>query len=173
MQIYPYSLSGEARLSRALMQGRSVADKVQWAARRRLLGPKAVRRRIHPEDLFGQDRGVATSPVTQAIMLRRSDVKQCTFREISVASAAYMGARILEYELQLFGSLLAASASAGTPDEGFGIGLDPPGASALAAETIESGLSAMKGPVSLLDIPFQAKPADLLMALAEYLAPVG
>ncbi|TXC63386.1 hypothetical protein [Sphingosinicella ginsenosidimutans] len=171
MQIYPYSLAGEDELSRGLMRGRSIMDRAQWVARRRLLGPKSVRRRVHPEDLFGKDRGAVSAPVTRAIMLRRSNVSQCVFRAMPIASAAEMSAHILEYELQLFGAILAASAAAGTAEEGFGIGLDQTRATALAAETIASGLAKMNARVSLLDIPLQAKPADLLAALTQYLNP--
>ncbi len=165
MQVYPYNLEGESRLSRALMKDRSLIDRAQWASRQRVLGKKSVRRRVHAETLFGEGKGAASAPLTHVLFLRRTEVEQFAGHPLSAGDAAVQMAHVMQFELQMLWSMLAAAGSAGPASEGFGFGIDSPAATRMVKDIVERGLQGLRAPPMLLDVPLGAKPADLLTAV--------
>jgi hypothetical protein len=170
MQIYPYNLQGEPELGTALLKGRSWADRLQWAVRRRLLGDKGVRRRVQAETLFGEDKGAASARLTHTLFLRRTNVEDFTDHPLSIGDAAAQMAHVMQYELRTLWAMLAAMGSAGPASQGFGFGIDSPQAMDSVARIVERGLGGLVAPPLLVDVPLGAKPADLEQAV---LARVG
>ncbi|MEE8106865.1 MAG: hypothetical protein V3T86_15130 [Planctomycetota bacterium] len=54
LQIYGSNVKDQPHLGRALMRGRTLADRLQWAYRMRKHGPRKVRRRVSAKRLFGK-----------------------------------------------------------------------------------------------------------------------
>lgn len=170
MQIYPYNLQGEPELGTALLKGRSWADRLQWAVRRRLLGDKGVRRRVQAEALFGEHKGAASARLTHTLFLRRTNVEDFTDHPLSIVDGAAQMAHVMQYELRTLWAMIAAMGSSGPASQGFGFGTDSLQAMDSVARIVERGLGGLVAPPLLVDVPLGAKPADLEQAV---LARVG
>jgi hypothetical protein len=100
MQLYPYNLVGDAPLRRRLLGRRRPADLLHWRARYAILGDKAVRRRVHVEEVFGNGTAATSAPVTDAVHLRRTTDPVMRVEPVSPHEFAALGAAVLPIELR-------------------------------------------------------------------------
>jgi hypothetical protein len=100
MQIYGYNLQGEPRLSRTLLSGRSLLDRLSWERRLRSAGPHRVRRRVSAEALFGEGGVARGGHLTDVFFLERTDDDRITSHPIDAVTCADRCATILLEELQ-------------------------------------------------------------------------
>lgn len=163
MQLYPYNFVGEAPLRQRLLGHRQPADLLHWNARYAILGGKAVRRRVHVEEVFGRETAAVSAPVTDAVHLRRTTDPVMRIEQVYPHEFAALSAAVLPIELQPMDRWLAAIHAAGpglpwpTTDE----------AAVRAAAIIEQGLQAVGARCSMVSVPTETTPRALLAFLKE------
>ena len=95
-KIYAYNVEGDPELARRLLGGRTAADRLHWALRRRWSGDFA-RRRMAPAALYGecdQEGG----PVFRYVILVREERADLHISDISPARAAAMSVHVMQAE---------------------------------------------------------------------------
>lgn len=114
LQIYAYNTQGEPEIERCLLHGRSLLDRTQWRLRRRVFGPKLVRRRVAADRLLGAS-GVGTSgTVTDLVFLERSgDTPDSVAQAMTVQDAADRMADIVMDEIEPYSEVSAAACRLG------------------------------------------------------------
>lgn len=161
MQVYAYNVAGQDALRVRLLGGRSSIDLAHWAARRRVLGPRSVRRRVHVEDLFGVDSVAVSGRVTDAVYLRRTTAPDFQVDVSTPRDLARLGASVLQAELHPLDHWLAAIHSA-SPFQNW------PTADEMIRDTtsiIESGLTKAGSRCVIVSVPKWSGPDDLLRLL--------
>jgi hypothetical protein len=114
MQIYPYNVVGLNALQDELLANRSALDRLQWHVRKKLRGPKGVRRRVAAETLFGQDRVAAQSRISHFIHLERGAWTEPARTELSADEAASRSSSILVHEMNPLNEIDAALQGSGS-----------------------------------------------------------
>ncbi len=71
LQIYGYNIQHSPWLKKKVFQDRRATDKLQWGTRYLFLGPKRVRRRTSPKDLF--EVKSTSVKISKVVFLRRGD----------------------------------------------------------------------------------------------------
>jgi hypothetical protein len=157
MQVFAVNVAGQDGLRERVLAGRSVADRTHWAVRRRLLGPRAVRRRMHPEEVFGVDAAAASGALTDAVYLRRTTAARFSARIARPRELAGLGAAVLPVELHPLDRWLAAISGAVQ-------GTAWPTAtevSSRAEAIIEAGLTAAGCRCTVVDVPPSCRPEEI------------
>lgn len=113
LQVYAYNVRGQPLLRKALLRDRSPLDRLTWAARARIFGPKHVRRRVSAEWLLGEDAVSARAQLEHALYFERSDVPDFRVRPLTVDELAHRAALTLLHELQPFTELSLAMQTTG------------------------------------------------------------
>jgi hypothetical protein len=162
MQVYAYNLEGQPALRDQLLGGRRPVDLLQWHARARLLGPKAVRRRVHPSELFGRDAVADQGVVTDAVFLRRTSSEQFRVHTTDAAQLADMCTNVLDHELSPLNTLAAAANSSGLG----GVIPDSDELRATTRAVIKKGIDAANPRCMILDVPPAAGPEELFSFLS-------
>ena len=158
IQVYAYNVAGQDALRPRLMGGRSSIDLAHWTTRRRVLGPKSVRRRVHVEDLFGVDSAAVSGRITDAVYLRRTTARDFQVEVSTPRDLARLGGSVLQAELDPLHLWLAAIHSA-SPFQNW------PTADEMIRDTtsiIESGLIKSGSRCVIVGVPKWAGPDDLL-----------
>src|SRR5664280_2107024 len=96
-----YNLVGDRALQHSLLAGRGPIDLAHWYAHKRLMGTTRspsliqgehrVRRRVHPELLFGESAVAISAKMTDAVFLRRTAGSDFKLTEITPDTLARMG----------------------------------------------------------------------------------
>jgi hypothetical protein len=173
MQIYPYNLEGEPELRARLLAGRGAIDRANWFGRSAAFGKKSVRRRVHPEELFGADSVADRAPVTDALFLRRVSGGEFRTIESPAAEVARMSGNVLQRELTPLDDIFAAVASSGLFRPQPARIVDQTGATAAATSILERAFTMAGARTAIVDVPLHATPADLRRYLSSDLeAPV-
>lgn len=163
MQIYPYNVVGLRSLQDELLGGRSLVDRAQWHARKKLRGPKGVRRRVAAEDLFGKERVATRSTITHFIHLERGAWPGPTRLDLPADEAAARSASILTHEMSPLNEIGAAVRASGNPN--------PFAARNWEARTTEILAGALRGVrCTLLRVPIETTPAQLSDLVREAVA---
>jgi hypothetical protein len=129
-----------------------------WEARRRLLGARSVRRRVHGDGLFGNGAVAESGRVTDAVQLRRTDSAHFTLDVSTPRDLARAAAAVLQVELEPLGLWLAAIHAAAPTTRW-------PTADEMirgTASVIEAGLSEARARCLVLGVPRHAGPDELL-----------
>lgn len=165
MQIYAYNLVGQPALRDSLLRGRRVLDLAQWHARQRVLGPKAVRRRVHPHEVFGQAAVADHGDVTDLVFLRRSSSATFRISETTADRVAPMCASVLDHELNPLVPVAAAANSTGF------VSPVPPvdDLRVRTEEVIARALAANKPRCLIIDVPGSSGPNELFNFLHQEL----
>lgn len=100
-KIYRYNVAGDPALHRTIFSGSSAADRLQWKARGRLLGPDKARRRVSPVDLYGGYSRTG-GPLARYAILMRDEVPSIRFDAIEPRTAARMSGAVLAAEFWHF-----------------------------------------------------------------------
>lgn len=117
MMVYAYN-RGTDPLGRRVLAGRGPLDRLHWAFRARRLGPKAVRRRIAAEDLWGSQAVVDRARIHVATFLEVGDVEQVSTTACSPEEMAARNAEVIGQEFRTHLSLVhAASRGAVDPSQ--------------------------------------------------------
>lgn len=114
LQVYGYNTENDTDLSAALLKGRGLIDLLAWHARLRLKGRKHVRRRISAPKLFGQDKILDASRITNVFFLERTNGRSFAARKLDMDDFANRSAHILLSELTPFCQVSLAVNSAGS-----------------------------------------------------------
>jgi hypothetical protein len=163
VQVFAANVAGQVALRRELLRGRSRADRFHWEARRRLLGARSVRRRVHGEDLFSDGAVAESGRVTEAVQLRRTDSADFTLDVSTPHDLARVATSVLAVELEPLGLWLAAIHAAGPTTRW-------PTADAMIRETaavIEAGLSEARARCLVVGVPRHCGPDALLRFLED------
>lgn len=112
LQVYAYNLEGLPRLHRAVLGRRSAADRASWAYHLRRRGPKGVRRRIGPTELFGADGVGSRAPLAGAVLLLRGG-DRFHLAEADGEELARIATYTLRHELSPIGEVVAAVGASG------------------------------------------------------------
>jgi hypothetical protein len=158
VQVFAANVAGQEALRSALLAGRSRADLFHWEARRRLLGARSVRRRVHGEELFGNGEAAVSGRVTDAVQLRRTNASHFTLEVSTPHDLAWIATSVLQVELEPLGLWLAAIHGAGPTKQW-------PTADEMIRETasvIEAGLSEAGARCLVLGVPRRCGPDELL-----------
>jgi hypothetical protein len=158
IQVYASNVAGQDALRARLLGGRSSIDLAHWAMRRRVLGPKSVRRRVHVEDLFGVDSVAVSGRVTDAVYLRRTTAPDFQVDVSTPRDLARLGASVLQAELDPLYLWLTAIHSA-SPFQNW------PTVDEMIRDTtsiIEAGLIKAGSRCVIVDVPKWSGPDDLL-----------
>jgi hypothetical protein len=112
LQVYAYNLEGLPRLRRAVLGERSPVDRASWAYHLRRRGPKGVRRRIGPTELFGADGVGGRAPLAGAVLLLRGG-DRFHLVEADAEELARIATYTLRHELSPIGEVVAAVGASG------------------------------------------------------------
>lgn len=113
LQVYAYNVAGQQRLREALLAERSLVDRLSWQWNLRRRGPRGVRRRVHAETLFGDDRVTHRAPLTDLILLERGGVDEAIVTDVSAAELAARASFVVLAELNPLASHALALHGAG------------------------------------------------------------
>lgn len=159
LQVYAYNVAGQPELFDRLMEGRGVADHINWRWRKARFGEKKVRRRISAEELFGAQNITDSAPITEAVFLERTDCRKVHWKDVTVDELALQSSTILIDELNALFELVVAAESHGI-DIGMGT------LEELRRDSREVLASAFDGiPTNRLQIPVNTGPDELAEAL--------
>lgn len=100
MQIYGYNVEGEAELSRRLLDGRSLDDRMAWFYRKWFYGAKKVRRRVSPRDFYGDLFVAKCGRVTDLLILERTTDASWNVQDICLEEASVRLSEIIMSELE-------------------------------------------------------------------------
>lgn len=113
MQIYPYNLVDLSAASNRLLESRSRADLLQWHSRSRVLGHKAVRRRVSAENFFGASSVAEQGTLHSYIHLERGDFDAPKVSDAHPADLAVRTSNVLLHELSPLTEVGAAAGGSG------------------------------------------------------------
>ncbi len=99
LQVFPRNLTHLPDGVAMLLAGRSAGDRFAWNLRTRLGKAKGMRRKVTATELFGADRVGTAGPLTETVLVRRTDVDAITERSVSVDEVAREAAAIVADEL--------------------------------------------------------------------------
>jgi hypothetical protein len=88
MQIYAYNVSGQVKLKKMLLSGRTILDKTNWNYKKFRRGEKGARRRVSAEELFGYKAVAEKAKLTDAFLLQRAEVDNFKEDYLSVEELA-------------------------------------------------------------------------------------
>ena len=113
LQVYGYNVEGQAALRERVLQERTVLDQLSWSYMLRRRGGKGVRRRISPQDLFG-DAGLGTgAKLTDLIYLERTDGDRPTLHDIDSEEVARRMSAIVMAEIEPYGAICREAEAGG------------------------------------------------------------
>ena len=101
-QIYAYNTENNPLLYKNLMANRNLLDKLMWHFRKKYYGPKKVRRRMRPEDIFGKERIGKDSPIDGFYFLMRGKVNQPSYIDLSAEEIAQRNTSVIADEINYF-----------------------------------------------------------------------
>lgn len=101
VMMYPYSLQGLSDIERAFLQRRSAVDKFHWNVGKKFLGPKGVRRRVAPHDLYG-NRVADSAPIRRVYFLVRQPVNEFSTTRAERSAIAEISSHILLAEYSYY-----------------------------------------------------------------------
>jgi hypothetical protein len=163
MQIYPYNVVGLKPLEDELLGGRGPVERLQWHVRRKLRGPKGVRRRVAAEELFGEDRVAARSMMSHFIHLERGTWSTPRRIELAADEAASRSAGILVHEMNPLNEIDAALQGSNSNN--------PFSARRWEDRSKEILASALRGArCTLLRVPLETTPGELSDLVREVVA---
>lgn len=100
IQIYAYNLLEDSQLADCFFSGRTWIDRLQFDLRRRLKGPKSVRRRVSAEELFGAECCAARAKIRNYIFLERGEAAGLHSEDVSSKALAKRMAPIIMDEIE-------------------------------------------------------------------------
>lgn len=107
MQIYAYNLVGQPGLKKLLLEGRPIADILNWYYRKARFGIKKVRRRVSADELFKDNVG-NSAKLTDVFFIERADVKDFETQSISINELAGKAASTVMSEIDPYHKIVAA-----------------------------------------------------------------
>lgn len=105
IMIYAYSLQGFNDIERLFLQKRNLGDRIHWVFMKRMRGPKGVRRRVSPTELYGGNIAT-TAPIHRVLFLVRYPGDEFRKVEVSPAELAKMSSQIILCEYSFYISYL-------------------------------------------------------------------
>lgn len=108
LQVYAYNVEGQPLLHRALLDGRTMLDRLSWHWKRYRRGLKGVRRRISASELFGENRLATYAKLTDIIFAERTSSSTFSLTPMTKEDIAHRAASILLRELEPFGLISSA-----------------------------------------------------------------
>ncbi|MCK5745695.1 MAG: hypothetical protein KAH44_05745, partial [Oricola sp.] len=164
LQVYAYNTEGDPDLEARVLSGRSMFDRVQWNARRTLLGKSAVRRRMSAEALFGSANVAQSAPLTNLIFLQRSGNADPIVRHITAKEAAAHMAPIITKEIRPYEQAYAALGG----DELLHLE-SPEGVEQQTREILEMAFA--KATPQLISVPREMRPPELAALILKAVEP--
>ena len=101
VMMYPYSLQGLSNIESVFLQGRSPSDRFHWNLGKRLFGPKGVRRRVPPHDLY-KNNIIDKAPIGRVYFLVRHPANDFSITRVSPSRIAEMSSHILLTEYSYY-----------------------------------------------------------------------
>lgn len=155
MQVYGYNLIGQPEISAALMSGRSTIDKLSWKMHETLRGPKRVRRRVSPDELFGAERAGSSAKLRRAFLIERHSGDEFEEIEINHETAASLCSYVVLENVQPLAEVSNIYHALGRP----GL-IDAEAVRASSEKIIGQGLAHAK--LTRIRIPHSAGPNELV-----------